>query len=204
MFGEEAINTLLKRMEDSRDRLIVIAAGYPLLMERFLQSNPGLESRFTRFIRFEDYSVPDLCRIFEKFCKDTEYRLTPTACANAFLLFAVAYHQRDERFGNARFVRNVYEATVSRQSDRLFKSGGNVSKSALVTIDGQDIPFTILTDFNPRSVELIESKWEAECPSCKRATKALSRYLGQRVTCACGQIYTYPWWNLVTDSVTVP
>ncbi len=121
MFGEEAINTLLKRMEDFRDRLIVIAAGYPLLMENFLRSNPGLESRFTRFIMFEDYAVPDLCRIFEKFCQDTEYQLTPTACANAFMLFSVAYHQRDERFGNARFVRNVYEAAVNRQSVRLSK-----------------------------------------------------------------------------------
>jgi SpoVK/Ycf46/Vps4 family AAA+-type ATPase len=151
-FGEEAINTLLKRMEDSRDRLIVVVAGYPAPMEAFLESNPGLKSRFTRFIRFEDYSVPDLCRIFAKMCRDAEYTLTPLACANAFLLFAVAYHQRDEKFGNARTVRNVYEMALSRQAERLSNIGGQLNKSDLVTIDSQDIPFEMVKAFDPRAL----------------------------------------------------
>jgi hypothetical protein len=78
-FGAESIDTLLKRMEDYRDRLIVIVAGYPVPMDRLLRTNPGLESRFTRFIDFEDYAVPDLCRIFEKFCGDAQYSLTTAA-----------------------------------------------------------------------------------------------------------------------------
>ena len=101
-FGQEAIDTLLKRMEDQRDRLIVVVAGYPKPMQDFLRSNPGLQSRFTRFIAFEDYSVQEMCRIFEKFCNDNEYVLTPLARINAFLLFVAARSRRDETFGNAR------------------------------------------------------------------------------------------------------
>ena len=78
-YGQEAIGILLKRMEDFRNRLIVIAAGYPALMEKFLHSNPGLESRFTRIVTFDDYGVPELCRIFEKFCNDGQYSMTALA-----------------------------------------------------------------------------------------------------------------------------
>jgi hypothetical protein len=200
-FGEEAINTLLKRMEDSRDRLIVIAAGYPTLMEKFLRSNPGLESRFTRFIRFEDYAVPDLCRIFEKFCRESEYSLTPTAFANALVLFTTAYHRRDERFGNARFVRNVYEMTVAKQSDRLSARAGYLDRSALATIIGQDIPLEILSGFDPQSVDLTNAIWEAECPGCGKPCKGGILLLGQRVRCKCGQKFMFPWWHLVSDWV---
>jgi Holliday junction resolvasome RuvABC ATP-dependent DNA helicase subunit len=200
-FGEEAINTLLKRMEDFRDRLIVIAAGYPAPMKTFLQSNPGLESRFTRFIRFEDYSVSDLCRIFERFCRSSEYSLTPAACANAFLLFAVAHHRRDERFGNGRFVRNVYEQVTNRQSDRLTNLAGNLDKSALATIDGQDIPFDVVADFDARTVDLTESRWEAECPGCKKISRGGIKLLGQRVSCKCGKKFVFPWWKPRVESI---
>lgn len=200
-FGEEAINTLLKQMEDSRDRLIVIVAGYPAEMETFLRSNPGLQSRFTRFIRFEDYSVADLCRIFDRFCRDQEYSLTPLACAMAFVLFAVAYQRRDERFGNARHVRNMYEKALSMQADRLASRGGNLDKSTLATIDGQDILLGFdSADFDPRSVILPESKWEAECPGCGKPSTVQTRFLGQRITCGCGQKFIYPWWSLVPGS----
>lgn len=166
MYGDEAINTLLKRMEDSRDRLVVIAAGYPELMEKFLHTNPGLESRFTRFIRFEDYSVPDLCRIFAKFCRDAEYALNPPACARAFLLFAAAYRQRDERFGNARFVRNAYERAVGRHSDRLARIGSPLDKDALMIIDAEDIPPVVIDGLDVIFLDLAGSRWKAGCPGC--------------------------------------
>lgn len=200
-FGEEAINTLLKQMEDSRDRLIVIAAGYPAEMETFLRSNPGLQSRFTRFIRFEDYSVPDLCRIFDKLCRDAEYSLTPAACAMTFVLFAAAHKKRDERFGNARHVRNMYEKALGMQADRLASRGGSLGKSLLATIDGQDILLGFdQADFDPRSVILPGSRWEAECPGCGKSSTAQTRFLGQRVACGCGKKFIYPWWNLVSAS----
>ena len=199
-YGEEAINTLLKRMEDSRDRLVVIAAGYPALMKKFLGSNPGLESRFTRFIEFDDYLVPDLCRIFDKLCRESEYSLTPAACANAFTLFTVAHQQRDERFGNARFVRNVYEQAVNRHSDRLAKSAEELDKSSLTKIDGQDIPFAMLSGFDPQLVNLTESKWGAECPGCGKGKQGTMSFLGQRVACKCGHKFVFPWWNVRTES----
>jgi TPR repeat protein len=201
MYGEEAVNTLLKQMEDLRDRLNLIAAGYPGPMATFLRSNPGLESRFTRFIRFEDYSVPDLCRIFQLFCRNAEYSVTPKACAKLFLLFAVAHQRKDERFGNARFVRNVYESAVSMQAARLAATGGNLRKLVLETIDGEDVPFGTLAEIDLSTVDFQDSRWEGVCPGCRKAFTGRLRLLGQRVTCSCGQRFIYPWWNLVPQSM---
>lgn len=202
MYGEEAINTLLKRMEDFRSRLIVIAAGYPQPMQKFLQSNPGLESRFTRSIKFSDYPVPDLCRIFESLCRSSQYTLTPKACAQAYLLFAVAHSRRNERFGNARFVRNVYEQIVGGHSDRVAQAAGSIDKAALVTIDGQDVPQDLDYGFDPRAINFADSRWEAACPGCGKESKAGFKYLGQRVSCKCGQKFVFPWWCPVAESIS--
>lgn len=199
-FGDEAINTLLKRMEDHRDQLIVIAAGYPAPMKTFLKTNPGLESRFTRFINFEDYSVLELCHIFEKSCKASEYSLTATACAKAFLLFTAAHLQRDERFGNARFVRNVYEQTISLQSDRLTRAEV-INKTTLATIVSEDIPLGMVSGFDLPGIDLSNSRWMGECPGCKKTSQCGVKYIGQSVTCKCGQKFVFPWWNLKADTV---
>jgi tetratricopeptide (TPR) repeat protein len=202
MYGQEAINTLLKRMEDHRDRLVVIAAGYPKPMEKFLRTNPGLESRFTRFIRFEDYQVSDLCRIFEKFCKGAEYSLTSFCRAYACLLFTLAYNQRDERFGNARFIRNVFEQAISRHSQRLAElPADQVTKQALITLDAPDIPFDSTQGFDITHADLQEGRWEAECPGCGKGSTGGVKYLGQRVTCKCGQKFLFPWWSLLPSSI---
>jgi len=201
IFGQEAINTLLKRMEDDRDRIIVIAAGYPRPMGKFLRSNPGLESRFTRFIRFEDYEVADLCRIFEKFISEAEYTLTPNCRGQASLLFTLAHHQRDERFGNARFVRNVFEQATSLHSQRLAELPvDKVSKEALMAMEAVDIPFDSI-NLNINAVSLQGAQWDAECPGCGKASSAGLKYLGQRVSCKCGQKFLFPWWSLVLSSV---
>src|SRR5271166_644834 len=202
MYGQEAINTLLKRMEDHRDRLVVIAAGYPKPMEKFLRTNPGLEGRFTRFMRCEDYEVPDLSRIFEKFCKDAEYSLTPACRAHACLLFILAYRQRDERFGNARFVRNVFEQAISRHSQRLASlPDAQIDKQSLITLDATDIPFDAISDFDIRAIDLQEAKWDCECPGCGKTSKGGVKFLGQRVSCKCGQKFIFPWWSI--DPTTV-
>lgn len=118
-FGHEAVETLLKAMEDHRDDFIVIVAGYEELMEEFIASNPGLESRFNRYFFFEDYTSDELFAIFQGMCRKNEYALSEDACEYAKLHFRKIYEMRDANFGNARDVRNFFENAVSVHSDRI-------------------------------------------------------------------------------------
>jgi SpoVK/Ycf46/Vps4 family AAA+-type ATPase len=116
-FGDEAIETLLKRMEDNRHRLVVIVAGYPRLMRRFLESNPGLRSRFSREIDFPDYSTGELIAIFARFASEAEYTLGDGVQEALAAIFERA--ERDESFGNARFARTLFEQSLTAQALRL-------------------------------------------------------------------------------------
>ncbi len=118
-FGREAIEVLLKGMEDHRDDLIVIVAGYTDLMGDFIHANPGLESRFNKYFYFEDYDGAQLAEIFRSICKKNGYELDEEADKAAAEAFQVMYDRRDENFGNARDVRNVFEAAVARQANRV-------------------------------------------------------------------------------------
>ena len=118
-FGREAIETLLKAMEDHRDELIVIVAGYDAPMENFLNSNPGLESRFNKYFHFPDYTGEQLYKIFLSKCDKNSYKLSKKAQKDARALFDEMYENRGENFGNGRDVRNFFEDTVIRQSNRL-------------------------------------------------------------------------------------
>jgi SpoVK/Ycf46/Vps4 family AAA+-type ATPase len=121
-FGPEAIETLLKRMEDYRHRLVVIVAGYPRLMHRFLDSNPGLRSRFAREIAFPDYSTDDLLAITQKFGADYHYALEDGALDALRGVFDSA--QRGEGFGNARYARTIFEQALNTQALRLAAASG--------------------------------------------------------------------------------
>src|SRR6266571_910189 len=127
-FGDEAIETLLKRMEDNRHRLVVIVAGYPRLMRRFLESNPGLRSRFSREIVFPDYSEDELVAIFQRFATEAEYTLGDGAEGALRVIFEHA--ERDEGFGNARFARTLFEQSLNAQALRLAEAGHVESLSA--------------------------------------------------------------------------
>jgi Cdc6-like AAA superfamily ATPase len=116
-FGSEAVETLIKRMEDHRDRLVVIVAGYPKLMEAFLSSNPGLRSRFSREIPFPDYSSDELVTITEKMVTDADYLLSVGADDTLREIFGQV--TRHDSFGNARYARNLFEQALSRQAMRL-------------------------------------------------------------------------------------
>lgn len=138
-FGQEAIDTLLKAMEDHRDDLIVIVAGYPKLMERFIGSNPGLASRFNKFIHFEDYTPAELLSIFEGMCRKNGYTPTPAALEKAQRVLEVLHAGRDENFANAREVRNLFEQSVTRQANRLV-SIPNPTDAQLAGIEPEDLP----------------------------------------------------------------
>lgn len=143
-YGQEAISTLLKRMEDNRDRLVVIIAGYSKEMKRFIDSNPGLQSRFNRYIDFPDYSASELKDIFMMYLRKNQYNITPAAeeLLKEKLDYAVAH--KDRNFGNARYVRNMFEKSIQEQANRL-SSVSNASKSQLTELTEEDI----MKAFNP-------------------------------------------------------
>jgi SpoVK/Ycf46/Vps4 family AAA+-type ATPase len=137
-FGQEAIDILLKRMEDCRDRLVVIVAGYSDEMQRFIESNPGLKSRFNRFFYFDHYAPEELAQIFEKFSTDSGFNLTIDAKEKLFMLLNELYADRDKTFGNGRLVRNIFEKSIERQSNRLVNES-QLTDEALNTIIATDI-----------------------------------------------------------------
>jgi Holliday junction resolvasome RuvABC ATP-dependent DNA helicase subunit len=137
-YGEEAIDTLLKAMEDNRDQLVVIVAGYTAPMQQFLASNPGLQSRFTRFIDFPDYSPKELFKIFSDLTLSQGYTLAEDASQRAGDLLEQAYQRRGETFGNARLVRTMFERATVRLSDRLAQDV-DITREELTTLHGEDI-----------------------------------------------------------------
>ncbi|HEX3622854.1 MAG TPA: AAA family ATPase [Acidimicrobiales bacterium] len=136
-FGHEAIDTIVKLMEDHRDDVVLIAAGYPGEMAEFLDANPGLRSRFPKTIFFDDYSDDELLVIFDGMAAKNHY--TPTVDARTAVLAYVSAQPRDRGFGNARVVRNLFEAAVSAQASRVVELA-EVSDEALVTLEAADIP----------------------------------------------------------------
>ena len=142
-FGREAIETLLKLMEDHRNDLIVIVAGYSGPMERFIGANPGLESRFNRYFMFEDYNSEELNEIFCSMCAKSEYILTEDAAEFASVHFYNIYEMRDENFGNARHVRNFFENIVSVHSDRVSALAEH-SREDLTTVIREDLEKAVI------------------------------------------------------------
>lgn len=138
-FGREAIDTILKRMEDSRDRLAVIVAGYPDEMERFIESNPGLKSRFSRFFYFKDYTPDELMKIFSGFTGKGGFKLSETASAKLKALFEALYETRDRTFGNGRLARNLFEKIIERQANRIAKVAP-LTDEILSSLEMEDIP----------------------------------------------------------------
>ena len=138
-FGQEAVETLLKLMEDHRHDFVVIVAGYTEKMEEFISSNPGLRSRFTKFLYFEDYTPEQLVEIFKGFCAKASFKLTSDAEQRLLELFKLLSLARDESFGNARTSRNLFEITISKQANRIVTLA-NINEEILSTIDEVDIP----------------------------------------------------------------
>ena len=137
-YGQEAISTILKRMEDYRDRLVVIVAGYKNEMQRFIDSNPGLQSRFNRYIDFPDYTGGELAQIFKMYMKKNQYTLSKETEAYLKERFNYAVAHKDRNFGNARYARNVFEKSIQAQANRL-AGEKNLDKDKLTELTVEDL-----------------------------------------------------------------
>ena len=137
-YGQEAISTLLKRMEDDRDRLVVIVAGYTKEMKTFIDANSGLASRFNHYVEFPDYTAEELSEIFRANAKKSQYVLSAEAERDLDAFIAAKTANRDRKFGNARWVRNLFEQAVARQAERVADIA-NPTQEQLMTIEMRDI-----------------------------------------------------------------
>lgn len=148
-FGQESIDTILKAMEDYRNDFVVIVAGYTNLMEGFINSNPGLQSRFNKYFYFEDYNGEQLMKIFDGMCRKNSYVLDADAQETAAEFFRQMYENRDENFGNARDARNLFEDMIVRQANRLSEEEAP-DRDALMCITKSDfLP-------EPESTEVVQ------------------------------------------------
>lgn len=138
-FGQEAIDTLLKEMEDHRSELVVIVAGYDELMQSFIASNPGLQSRFEHFIQFTDYTGEELFNIFCGMCEKAQYTISEDARKILTNYFDAMYENRDKNFGNARDVRKLFQRTVTKQSKRIARIY-DPDNNTIKEIRAEDLP----------------------------------------------------------------
>lgn len=154
-FGKEAVDTLLKRMEDYRDRLVVIVAGYTDEMSRFIGSNPGLQSRFSRYFNFMDYTPEELLEIFIRMADANKFVVNDDAREKLKKFFAYKYQSRTKNFGNARLVRNLFEEIVRLQSSRLAEMD-DITDADLITITLADVENAVSDEFVEEVTESVE------------------------------------------------
>ena len=145
-FGKEAINELLARMENYRKRLIVIVAGYTNEMKVFIDANPGLKSRFKLYVEFSDYSAAELYKIFMMQVRKNDFVLSPEVDAKLKKGLENMVKHKDENFGNARDVRNLFENTLVKQINRLANLGRDATPEELRTIEPSDLDFNFAKD----------------------------------------------------------
>ncbi|MBQ8429640.1 MAG: AAA family ATPase [Clostridia bacterium] len=164
-FGQQAIDELLKCMEDHRRELVVIVAGYTDLMAKFIDTNPGLQSRFNTTIEFDDYTGEELMLIFDGLCKKNKYELSANA---RYLLcdhFTKLYEKRDKNFGNGRTVRNIFQQIVLNQAqrlDKIFQSSPTayVSDEMLIGITESDLVGVVGDENIQKAIEYERTKAE--------------------------------------------
>lgn len=196
VFGREAIQTLLKRMEDDRDRLVVIVAGYPDEMDQMIRSNPGLSSRINTRIEFEDYGPADLGRIFETLCKRNDFRLPPESRHRLLVAFDDAYRNRDRHFGNGRLARNAFEDCVRRLADRI-ASVYPLTDDLMSSLTPADI---IVPGADPARIDAlinVPHSLRTHCTHCGKRVRVRGSSLGRRLKCpSCSKEFSAPWADI--------
>lgn len=194
-YGREALQALLKRMEDNRDRLVVILAGYSNEMNRLLRTNPGLMSRFNTRLMFEDYSPGELGRIFGSFCDQNHYVVPATTQLRILFGLRWLYQHRDEHFGNARLVRNIFETAIRHLANRL--AGVPVlTKELLTTLEPQDV---VMAGVPPEIWRQLGEhlRLRVTCVGCGDVNSAPVNYLGRKVRCRrCSKPFIVTWSEL--------
>jgi SpoVK/Ycf46/Vps4 family AAA+-type ATPase len=193
-FGHEAVQTLLKRMEDNRDQLIVILAGYPVEMARLLRSNPGLSSRFSRNLDFLDYTPLEMARIFGLMCEKNQYTLTAMTRGKVLVGLDYWHQHRDRHFGNGRAVRNLFEHAIRLMANRL-AGIAELSVEQLSLLEAADIEFNdVPAEHFAGLGEEGPIRFHLSCPSCQYEKNVALKILGQRVKCPkCENEFVAEW-----------
>jgi tellurite resistance protein len=197
-YGNEAVQALLKRAEDDRDRLVVILAGYPDEMKTLFDSNPGLSSRFNRELEFGDYTPLELARIFAWLCDKNHYKFADGTRPKLMVGLTELYRDRDRRFGNGRAVRNLFEQAIRRMANRIADLR-QITPEQLMLLEADDIEFTGL----PPGFKLEvgdDGPWRflVKCPNCGHASKSRGSFLGKKVRCPkCQHDFVAEWGEVV-------
>ncbi len=192
-YGREAVQVLIKRMEDNRDRLVLILAGYPEPMQRLIRSNPGMRSRFNTQLVFDDYNPVDLGRICQRMCSANQYELPAATRAKLLLGFQWLYDHRDEHFGNGRLVRNVFEDSVRRLANRIV-GVAPITRELLTVLMPEDIHMDGVPQAVWEPLEEDRVSFRVHCPKCSRSIRIKTPRLGTRIRCpACKTAFVAEW-----------
>lgn len=195
-YGHEAVQTLLKRMEDDRHRLVVVLAGYPEPMQELLETNPGLSSRFSRQLQFADYTPLELASIFGQMCEKNHYRLGGAARAKTIAGLSWLYDHRDEHFGNGRTVRNLFEHAIRCQANRI-AGVSKLSMDELTTLEPADVEFADCPDEAFAKLHDAATRYHISCAHCSHGKDVPQKFLGQTVRCPkCKQEFAAHWGEL--------
>ena len=196
-YGREAVQALLKRMEDDRERLVVVLAGYPSEMESLLRTNPGLSSRFNTKLTFEDYAPSELGHIFGSMCDVNHYVLPAKTRARLLLGFRGLYDDRDEHFGNGRLVRNLFENAIRRLANRI-AGVAPLTKELLTRIQPEDVQIDELPPEYWQPLEDGSLRFTIRCEGCGETTEVPPKYLGRKVRCKrCEAKFVAAWGDPV-------
>ncbi len=204
-YGREAIQTLLKRMEDQRDRLVVILAGYPNEMDKMIRSNPGLSSRVGTTMEFDDYNPEDLCRIFGLIASKAKYNLPTQSRRRLLRGFTYLYATRDRHFGNGRAARNSFERSVKHLANRLSKLT-EVSVELLTTLEPPDIEVAGIATAYLSALTDEPGYVRVKCAACAETMELDDQLLGTEVACEhCSKSFVADWgYPIVKEDAQEP